>query len=419
MNRDKFSFLILHIATMITWLSLNVFSQARCPNPAPITNDPVYSYPLYNGTFPRCALDSIFAYCAWSITKGCPDVIVGVVDTEFDLGHEDMINTFESVVGVRRRVDDHGTGVSSLVASATNNGVGMASIGYNTRIRGYHANGSGSGNGDSVWELVKQAYQEGIKIINISWASLYGYNNNITQRAYLQQMLNDGVVLVLGAGNDSLATDHQLYADFPGIINVSCVDSANRHRPTNSARNAWVDVCATSSPITVAVPSYATGLFAPEYVGNNVTGGYYLSGNNQRAYTSHAAPQVAGTIALMRSVNSFLSSVQIENIIKTTGDPIKDDSLFRGHDSLHIPRPKRVNAYEAVKEAKRLACGTTNTFSKTINTINESVNGGNVIISNTTIATGKRLSIRACNSVTINAPFIAEAGSMLNINVVP
>jgi len=418
--------LILLVTQILILMSLKVFSQSlRCQNPVPITNDPAYSVPCSAyGTFPRYALDSIFAYCAWSITTGDPDIIVGVVDTEFDTTHEDMKNTFESVVGKQTYtvVQHHGTGVSSLVASSTNNGKGMAGIGYNTRVRGYHADIKSSGDTVNIWDRVKQAYLDGIKIINVCWNSLYGYKSaSLADRTYLQQMINDGVVLVLAAGNDSGDTDHLGYANIPGIINVSCVDRYNYHWPTNTARNTWVDICATSSPIIVAVPSSDPGAASnAECTGSVLTGWYCLSGNSTKAYTSHAAPQVAGTVALMRSVNSFLSSDSIEYIIKTTGDRILDDSIFKGRTSTNPP-PKRVNAYEAVKEAKRRACGRTDTFSKIItkNTLNQSVNGGNIIISNTSVASGKRLSVRACNSVTITDTFSVDAGAILNINVIP
>jgi subtilisin family serine protease len=398
-------------------MAQEVFSQAGCNNPVSI-NDPMYNQMIYNGIYPRSVLDSTFAFCAWSITKGDPDIIVGVIDTEFDTTHEDMENTFESVVGPRVRDDNHGTGVSSLVASGTNNRKGMAGIGYNTRVRGYHV---GGGNDDKVWYRVRQAYGAGIKIINVSFLTLDGYNDRDSTE--LKNMLNDGLVLTLGAGNSSGDTvSHKKYANFPGIINVSCVNRNNHHDSTNTARNTWVDVCAPSSHIIVAVNSKDTGApKEPTCEGSAKTGWYCLAAaSGFSAYTSYAAPQVAGVVALMRSVNSFLSSADIEKIIKETGDKIPDDSLFKGRTATNPP-PKRVNAYEAVKEAKRRACGTTNTFSKAINTnnINESVNGGNVIISNTTVASGKRLSVRACNSITITGTFSADAGAMLNINIVP
>jgi len=420
--------LILVAAQILVSLVINVFAQnQKCLNPVPVTNDPVYYDPKFSnmvGFVPTHTLDSAFAYCAWSITKGDPDIIVAVIDSEFDTTHEDMKNTFENVIGTRRHSKNHGTGVSSLVASGTNNGKGIAGIGYNTRVRGYHAaENYNPGDTDCVWNQIKKAYQDGIKIINVSWNGLSGYDN-YSDRSYLEQMLNDGVVLVLAADNKINALAHREYADIPGAINVSCVDKKNCHGTTNTARNSWVDVCATSSHIITATNSSDTAALnsnSANCVGNAITGWYCITAASDRqTFTSDAAPQVAGTVALMRSVNSFLSSAQIENIIKTTGDPINDSTLFEGR-TINNPPPRRVNAYKAVKKAKELACGTTNTFSKTINTnnLNESVNGGNVIISNTTVASGRRLSVRACNSVTITGPFFVDAGAVLNINVVP
>jgi hypothetical protein len=386
--------LCLAMTMVLALLSLNVYAQVPgYINPFG-TNDPEYMDSVNRRPY---SLRLIGAGDAWTITKGCPDVIVGVVDTEFDTNHVDLRTTFEGVYGTRLPVavtdTTHGTNMTSGIATGTNNGVGIAGIGYNTRVRGYHAMGVD----DTLWNRIWRAYEDGIKIINVSWTSI-GYKPN--RRDSLQQMVNDGVVLVVGAGNDTIYYYHSSYANIPGIINVSAVDTLNYHGGTNTAQNQWVDVCAVARFVPVCQPRNPIDIYG------NVGGSFGV--------TSIAAAQVSGTVALIRSVNSFLSADSIEKIIKITADTIADANLFPGQLGAG-----RVNAYKAVLRVKQQVCGTTNTFSKTIQKINESVNGGNVIISNTTVKTGRRLSVGACNSVTINGPFVMEAGSMLDININP
>ena len=102
-----------------------------CDNPVSI-NDAW----IVNNLINNDALDLLNAQCAWTITKGNSDIIVAVIDTEFETIHEDMINTFVSTVGTQTYPMNHGTSVSSCVATGTNNNKGIAGIGYNTRVKG-------------------------------------------------------------------------------------------------------------------------------------------------------------------------------------------------------------------------------------------------------------------------------------------
>ncbi len=143
-------------------------------------------------------------------------------------------------------------------------------------------------------------------------------------------MTNNGVVLIVAAGNDTLAPYHSIYANIPGVINVSGVWPDNHHDGTGFAHNQWVDICAMGRRMSICMP------------GNN-----YGIGSG----TSFAAPQVAGTVALMLSVNPNLTPAQIEEIIKSTADPIADGDQFVG-----LLGAGRLNAYRAV-QAVLSTCG--------------------------------------------------------------
>jgi len=359
------------------------YKPAACGNPVSINDNEIAS-----GLKSNKALELLDAQCAWTITKGNNNIIVGVIDTEFDTNHEDLVNTFAGVVGTRTHPDVHGTRVSSCVATGTNNYIGIAGIGYNTRVRGYYVNGG------TIWDGIQAAYSDGVKIINVSWTGM-GATVNVQ---VVREMVDNGVVFILGAGNNHDYIYHSSYANIPGVINVSGVDSTNNHSGTLGANdsgkmhahNEYIDVCALSVRVTVCVPE----------------NGY----EGTHKGTSYAAPQVAGVVALMRSINPNLSPAEVENIIKATAVPIADAHLFPSQLGAG-----RVNAYNAVKQT---LCILPNKAisSQTINT-ETTVYGNTVNISNSTVTTNGKLNVTACNGVNINPSFTINAGGTLTIQV--
>ena len=209
-------------------------------------------------------------------------------------------------------------------------------------------------------------------------------------------MTDNGVVLVVAAGNSPSATDHSAYANIPGVINVSGVDASNNHAPTGHARNQWVDACALSKNVAACVP------------GNTYRADATTSG------TSFAAPQVAGVAALIRSINNSLSPAQVENIIKSTTDPIADAHLFPG-----LLGTGRVNAYKAVQAA--CATSSINFTTPTVNTT-QTVPGGNINVQNVTVTNGATLTIKAACDINVqgvtvknNSKLILDADGEVNI----
>ncbi|NLJ82590.1 MAG: S8 family serine peptidase [Bacteroidales bacterium] len=353
------------------------YYELACDNPVPI-NDTWIANNLINND----ALNLLNAQCAWTITTGDPNIIVGVIDTEFDTTHEDLINTFVGAVGSQTYFQNHGTSVSSCVATGTNNSKGIAGIGYNTRVKGYHADGG------TLWNNIWQAYQDGIKIINVSWTGIGSYPNILA----VQEMTDNGVVLVVAAGNTTTSTSHSAYANIPGVINVSGVWATNLHSGTNHAENQWVDVCALSKNVAVCIPGNTYGTDSG---------------------TSFASPQVAGVVALIRSINNNLTPAEIENIIKTTTDPIGDAHLFPGKIGTG-----RVNAYKAVLKAMCYDGETPGSISYSQTWDTEKYIVGNVIIEN-----GITLTIQKPSNIADlfircapNAKFIIKPGGKLIVD---
>lgn len=302
-------------------ISIADYYQIDCDNPAPPVND---TY-IQQGWTNNYALEMIEANCAWSITTGNPNVTVAVVDTYFDLTHEDMSNNFYSSWGngLVNNCSYHGIGVAGIVAAETNNNVGIASIGHSIKVAAYSVPTGASGGpcSGNPWPGIWQAYIDGHQVINVSWSGTGG------PTAAVQEMTENGVVLVVSAGNTPNANHHNSYANIPGVINVSGVENNNMHGPTGHAHNANVDLCAPSLNVTTL----------------NTNNGYHGGWG-----TSFAAPLVSGTIGLMLSVNPCLTPSDVENILKLTADPIADAASFP-----NLLGAGRLNAYQAVLMAEQ------------------------------------------------------------------
>lgn len=308
------------------------YYKAACSNPVGF-NDPHMA--SFQGSSYAWQLDLIDAKCAWSITPGNPNVLIGVCDTEFRIDHEDFVNKFAYVWNPTGAVVTspycyHGTAVSSAAAANVNNNIGVAGIGNKCRIAGYVVPSNPGPNGGcygNPWNAIWQAYQDGIKVINVSWGGV-GQVSSLTVDA-IKEMTQNGSILVLAAGENP-GSQHSFYANIPGVINVSTVNSENKLGPTGMARNQWVDICTTGGG----------GLVARADASNA-----YSTSNS----TSASAPIASGVIGLMLSVNSCLSPAQTESIIKATADPIADAGLYPG-----LYGAGKINAYEAVKAAQMI-----------------------------------------------------------------
>ena len=295
-------------------------AYALCANPVSV-DDPhflsTYGWPLR----------MIDAPCAWTITRGNPNVLIGVVDSEFRTTHEEFRHQFEFVWGQSSANHPHGTMVASVAAARANNGRGIAGVAHNSRIAAHRvvhtvtANGGVVTNSYNLSTAINNLHNAGVRIINVSWSGTG------LSRAHVEEITREGTVLVVAAGNTPESRSHWYLADIPGVIIVSSVDRNNMHGPTGHAHNPGVTITAPGRLIMVA--------------GGNSDSHYGLASG-----TSFAAPFVAGTVALMRSVNPILTPAQIENILRATADPIADGGSFPGQLGAG-----RLNAFRAVAAA--------------------------------------------------------------------
>jgi len=283
-----------------------------------------------SGTNDQWGLHRIQAQLAWDITTGNTQVKVAVVDDAVLTTHPDLIPNLLPGYDVADNDADampnetgmsHGTHVAGIVSAATNNGLGIASIGFNVKIIPVKSSNSSQFISDAYAGVV-WAYQNDADVINMSWGGS-GFSQtgqNIINNAY-----SAGCVNVAAAGNDNVTTIFYP-AGYNNVISVAST-TTNDAKSGFSNYGTWVDISAPGSAIR---STYFTGNYTPSYAD--------LQG------TSMASPMVAGLCGLVKSVNPQMTQTQIENCVLSTADNINSvNGSFIGQLG-----SGRINAYQAV-----------------------------------------------------------------------
>lgn len=230
----------------------------------------------------RPYFDAVRATAAWARSAhGRPDVRIGVVDSGADVTHPDLTGkvagTYNAVTGgtdVRDQVG-HGTGVASVAAAATNNGVGISGAGYDsTLLVAKVADRAGRIFTDDLARGIVWAVDSGADVINLS---LGGPSSDRLERDAIAYAQRRDVLVVAAAGNDGTSI-RQFPAALPGVLSVGATTVNGSARAAFSSYGSWVDVGAPGRDLLVAAPG----------------GGYELADG-----TSFAAPLVAGQVALL------------------------------------------------------------------------------------------------------------------------
>jgi subtilisin family serine protease len=244
-------------------------------------------------------LPVIQAEAGWDITKGDEHIIIAVIDTGVDLDHPDLKRRITSGYNVLLNNDfpdddnGHGTHVSGIIASETNNQEGLAGITWYNKIMPIKAMGAeGYGTAFDIAKGIFWAVDHGANVINMSLGN-YQYSSLLKEA--IDYAYNKNVVLIAAAGNEN--TMQPSYpAAYPEVLSVSAVDPTGR-RASFSNYGDYIDVSAPG----VQIPST---YFNQQYAA--------LSG------TSMASPHVAGLAGLLLSANPDLTNKEVLDIIKNS-----------------------------------------------------------------------------------------------------
>ncbi len=320
--------------------------------------------PLYD-------LDHINAPGAWGITRGSKKVVVGISDARIDSTNADFkdrveyINYSNADKGIQC---SHGSNVAGIAIATANNAYGRPGMCSNCSVVS-----NGYGNFKNIEELVAA----GARVINASWAtcSMGKYHKEIEDR--INELYEDGILIVAGAGNarncnrdDDYAPDDYAYpASYEKVISVTGIhsrfntlyDSTFVDKKGYTVATDVKDRHATELAITKSgkiIPKFQTivmqfnesiDICAPAksyLLGNDICGNEVIYGGK----TSSTAPYITGIIGLMWSVNYCLDAYETESILKLTSVDIDD---LPGNEPYKMKLGSgRVDAYKAVKMAR-------------------------------------------------------------------
>jgi len=238
-----------------------------------------------------------------------------VIDSGLDLPHEDMGTRFDTINGTNNSgtgnwYDEggpHGTHVAGTIA-ALNNGLGVRGvIGSNPNMHIVKVfNASGWGYSSSLVAAIETCADNGSDVVNMS---LGGGGASQTEANAMQNLFNQGVLLIAAAGNDGSAyssTDALSYpASYNAVMSVAAVDS-NKALASFSQKNSQVEIAA---PGVNVLSTYPEGTGSQGNYGN-------MSG------TSMASPHVAGVAALVWSHHPTCSAAQIRDALNASAQDL-------------------------------------------------------------------------------------------------
>lgn len=284
--------------------------------------------------------DAINAYEAWNVTQGDTGVVVAVVDNGFDLNHPEFAGKVVKPKNIPERNDhifpiidehgcDHGTHVASTAVGWADNGAGLSGIAPHCKLMPVQvATADGMMPNTCVMDGVLYAIYNGASVINVSlgpqppqWfcalpaATQQRYISNDDQRlAQVWQRIyhiadKHGCTVVVAAGNENILSGYASKARTDSVIVVSAVNSG-LHKADFSNYGYFAGWRTNYS--TVSAPGVD--------IYNAVNGGKYASLQG----TSMASPVVAGAVALIKSVNPDLKTMEIRDVLQQSGRPLSE-----------------------------------------------------------------------------------------------
>lgn len=325
-----------NLPRQITDISFKVFPEGLLgPTAATKPNDPVFKHKELSWYF-----EPIQVFEAWEITEGSPDVKVAVVDSYFDLYHDDLNSgRIVSPYNVRRRNGNvapeqgcdelsflHGSMVASQALGNKGNARGTAGIAPKCTFipvsLGHRATTMGMLNG------ILYAIYKGANVINVSMGAPFDESiSKIPVQDQIKMSKEYGlaeqdvwdyvteladrrnVTLVWAAGNENIFTGLDPSKRCNYAIRVSAVDEKLAKAGFSNFGN-FRQYNVESS--TVSAP------------GVNIFGAMPYNAYNIGPGTSFAAPIVTGAVALMKSLDPTLSNEEIISILQETGKKPSD-----------------------------------------------------------------------------------------------
>jgi subtilisin family serine protease len=271
---------------------------------------------------------------------GAAEVVLAVIDDGFDLGHPDLLPTERHVApwdftrGTDQPVpgngDWHGTACAG-VAIGRRGGGRIIGAAPDVRLMPVRWGPSLSDREVETW--FDHATDNGAWVVSCSWGAKSPYFplkrriHDAIARCARDGREGRGCVVVFAAGNSNHDIDDPAggtldgFAIHPDVIAVAASDSRDQRAEYSNFGNAiWL--CAPSSS------AVGWGVLTADVRGAR---GYTPTDHTwQFGGTSSACPLVAGTAALMLSVNPELTAAEVRQIMAATARRIGPDDAWVG-----------------------------------------------------------------------------------------
>ena len=298
---------------------------------------------------------------------------VAVIDTGLDVTHPliapNYVAGFDFIDNDSDPTDPegHGTHVSGIVG-ATDETIGVAPDAGLIGLRVLDEGGAGfitEIEDALVWVLENQA-QYNITAVNLSLGIGFFTSEAELQGDVIsddiQRLEEAGVTVISAAGNDYFANSgrlNQANLSFPAISSTIAVGAVWQDGTESNA--FWQDGSIDFSTGADRIVSFSQRLdadnviFAPGAIINSTVPG---GGIGENAGTSQASPHVVGAVALLQEASlqfsgRLLTPNEINEILRTTADPIQDGDDEDVNVESTGQTYSRINIYEAVSEVKR------------------------------------------------------------------
>jgi subtilisin family serine protease len=280
-------------------------------------------------------LNNIKAREAWDVTRGDTSVVIAIVDTGVDWQHPDLAaniwrnykeipnngidddgNGYKDDIrgwdfGGANRLEDnspreetptHGTLVAGLASAVSDNGIGVAGVGFKCKIMPVKATNLEAPNSILYgFKGIAYAAENGADIINCSWGSS-GYSQ--VEQEVIDYATSLGALVVAAAGNEGNNCPGYPAA-YRHVLAVAATTSNDR-LATFSSFGYWVDLAAPGTSIY--------GTWQPSTYTSFQQG------------TSFSSPLVAGVAALVKAQHPNWSPGAVAEKVRLACDNISSQN---------------------------------------------------------------------------------------------
>ena len=330
-------------------------------------NDPLFSR--------QWNLHMMGVHTAWQFGTGSLGVLIGVEDTGLGISSTGAIhNDLRLPSGTVRNYEDdyfrtfpgpgsgtqsrsHGTSVQSIIAAASNNGIGLSGINWNSSVYAIDVLDGNPGDQslvEATQTLINEANRRGQRlIINMS---LGGRFTDPSLNALVANN-QDNALFIIASGNEDangLSDPASLSIRYSNVISVGASwgrTDRNGNATTVGDRISYSGIWGSNYGLglTLMAPSEVIAASATFDGRSEVSFNYETRFNG----TSAATPNAAGVASLVWSANQSLTASQVQQILSQTAVNLG----AAGYDNL--TGHGMINADAAVRRAMAIARGAT------------------------------------------------------------